>query len=196
MSVSLCVANAVHKRLKTTVALKVARSPAEATILSADWKTYFGTRSIFTRGCAHLCARESAERFTRLRLSRHSTRLSLSFLHTTIRTYVQRVRTIRRSGIPLTKRKQSCIRASSLTTDRQHSRIYVAPKLRRCHLTWITGAADRDVIPEACRLPELSCLFLIVFAKKKKKKDISTRNRARRDRENVVSIALEKIVKK
>lgn len=62
-----------------TAALKVVESPdglpAEATILSADWKTYFGTRSIFTRGRTHL--RESAERFTRLRLFWHSTQLSL-----------------------------------------------------------------------------------------------------------------------
>jgi hypothetical protein len=49
--------------------------------------------------------------------------------------------------------------ASSSTADRQHSRIYVAPKLRRP--PWISGAADRDVTREACRLPELSRLFAI-----------------------------------
>lgn len=36
---------------------------------------------IYTHWCTHLCARESAERFTSLRLSRHSMRLSLCFPH-------------------------------------------------------------------------------------------------------------------
>lgn len=101
--------------------------PAEATILSADWKTYFGTRSIFTRRCAHLCARESAERFTRLRLPRHSTRL----LFRPGELLLERT-CARRSGIPLTVCAQlRRATSSSLTTDRQRPGIYEAPKLHR-----------------------------------------------------------------
>jgi len=47
--------------------------------------------------------------------------------------------------------------ASSSTADWQRSRIYVAPKLRRP--PWISGATDRDVTREACRLSELSRFF-------------------------------------
>jgi len=49
--------------------------------------------------------------------------------------------------------------ASSSTADRQHWRIYVAPKLRRP--LWISSVVDRDITQEACRLPELSRLFAI-----------------------------------
>lgn len=125
---------------KSVAALRVAGtrtgSSAEATIVSADWKTYFGMRSIFIRtGCTHLCERESAERFTSLRLSWHSIRLSLCFppmmrtCHTSLWNPVYGMRAIFVERLYLRPHRQHI---------RQHSWICVAPKLWRCRLIWIT----------------------------------------------------------
>lgn len=87
---------------------------------------------IYTYWCTHLCARESAERFTRLRLSRHSTRLSLCF--PPIDAYMPRV-------VLESRLRYACESSSGdfifghRQHIRQHSWIYVAPKLYRCRLT-------------------------------------------------------------